>query len=68
MIPHLLHSFAIAANITMHVDCLRGDNDHHRAESAFKALALALKEATTRTGRNDVPSTKGVLGNATDVQ
>jgi len=61
MIPHVFHSFAMAAGVTLHVDCLRGDNDHHRAESAFKALALAIKEAITRTGLNDVPSTKGVL-------
>jgi len=61
MIPHLLHSFAMASGVTMHVDVLRGDNDHHRAESAFKALALALKQAVERTGGNDVPSTKGVL-------
>jgi imidazoleglycerol-phosphate dehydratase len=32
-----------------------------RAESAFKALALAIREAIQRTGGNDVPSTKGVL-------
>lgn len=32
-----------------------------RAESAFKALALAIREAIQRTGSNDVPSTKGVL-------
>ncbi|EEB96272.1 hypothetical protein MPER_04616 [Moniliophthora perniciosa FA553] len=32
-----------------------------RAESAFKALALAIKQAIERTGSNDVPSTKGVL-------
>ncbi len=31
MIPHLLHSFAMAAGVTMHVDVLRGDNDHHRS-------------------------------------
>lgn len=61
MIPHVFHSFAMEAGITLHVDCLRGDNDHHRAESAFKALALALREAISLTGRNDVPSTKGVL-------
>ena len=61
MIPHVLESFAQAAGITMHVDCLRGTNDHHRAESAFKAFALAIKEATTRTGNDEVPSTKGVL-------
>ncbi|KAK9894847.1 IGPD-domain-containing protein [Cystobasidium minutum MCA 4210] len=61
MIPHVFHSFAQEAGITLHVDCLRGENDHHRAESAFKALALALREAITLTGRDDVPSTKGVL-------
>lgn len=61
MIPHVMESFAQAAGITMHVDCLRGFNDHHRAESAFKALAIAVREATTRTGGDEVPSTKGVL-------
>lgn len=61
MIPHVLESFAQGAAITIHVDCLRGFNDHHRAESAFKALAVAMKEAISKTGSNDVPSTKGVL-------
>ncbi|ANB13572.1 imidazoleglycerol-phosphate dehydratase HIS3 [Sugiyamaella lignohabitans] len=61
MIPHVLESFAQGAGITMHVDCLRGFNDHHRAESAFKALAVAIKEAISHTGNNDIPSTKGVL-------
>ncbi|KAK7677386.1 imidazoleglycerol-phosphate dehydratase [Cerrena zonata] len=61
MIPHVLESFAQAAAITLHVDCLRGFNDHHRAESAFKALAVALKEAISSNGTNEVPSTKGVL-------
>ncbi|ODV91982.1 hypothetical protein CANCADRAFT_566 [Tortispora caseinolytica NRRL Y-17796] len=61
MIPHVLQSFAQAAGITIHVDCLRGFNDHHRAESAFKALAVAIKEAISLTGSNDVPSTKGTL-------
>lgn len=61
MIPHVLESFAQAAAITIHVDCLRGFNDHHRSESAFKALAVALKEAISYTGKDDVPSTKGVL-------
>ncbi|KAF9518387.1 hypothetical protein BS47DRAFT_1338319 [Hydnum rufescens UP504] len=61
MIPHVFHSFAMAAGVTLHVDCLRGENDHHRSESAFKALALAIREAIQRTGGSDVPSTKGVL-------
>ncbi|KAK3351338.1 putative IMIDAZOLEglycerol-phosphate dehydratase [Neurospora tetraspora] len=63
MIPHCIQSFAGAARITVHVDCLRGDNDHHRAESAFKALAVATRQATSRVaGREgEVPSTKGTL-------
>lgn len=61
MIPHVLESFATAAGITMHVDVIRGKNDHHKAESAFKALAIAIKEATSKTGSNEIPSTKGVL-------
>ncbi|EMD38333.1 hypothetical protein CERSUDRAFT_82580 [Gelatoporia subvermispora B] len=61
MFPHIFYSFAQASGVTLHVDVLRGENDHHRAESAFKALALAIRQAIERTGGNDVPSTKGVL-------
>ncbi|KAJ3483983.1 hypothetical protein NLI96_g5953 [Meripilus lineatus] len=61
MFPHIFYSFAMASGVTLHVDVLRGENDHHRAESAFKALALAIRQAIERTGGNDVPSTKGVL-------
>lgn len=60
-ITHFLQSLAIAARLTLHVDVLRGSNDHHRAESAIKATALALKAAVARTGFDDVPSTKGTL-------
>jgi imidazoleglycerol-phosphate dehydratase len=58
---HALRSFAIAARMTLHVDVLRGENDHHRAEAAFKATALALREAVAHDGHADVPSTKGML-------
>ncbi|RKP04382.1 Imidazoleglycerol-phosphate dehydratase-domain-containing protein [Thamnocephalis sphaerospora] len=61
MIPHVIASFATSAGITLHVDVLKGANDHHRAESAFKALAVALRQALEQTGGSDVPSTKGVL-------
>ncbi|KAK4501862.1 hypothetical protein PRZ48_007671 [Zasmidium cellare] len=63
MLPHCLESFALHAGVTMHVDCLRGRNDHHRAESAFKALAVALRMATSpvKGKEGEVPSTKGVL-------
>ncbi|EEB05574.1 imidazoleglycerol phosphate dehydratase [Schizosaccharomyces japonicus yFS275] len=61
MIPHVLTSFAFAAGITLHVSCLYGSNDHHRSESAFKSLAVALRTATELTGSKEAPSTKGVL-------
>jgi len=63
-IPHLLRSLATAARMTLHVDVLKGENDHHRAEAAFKATALALRQAVARSGFEDVPSTKGTLGGA----
>lgn len=61
MLPHFLSSFATAACIALHVDVLKGKNDHHKAESAFKALAIALRAAVKRDGTEDVPSTKGTL-------
>ncbi len=60
-VPHFFQSFATAGRVTLHVDVLRGANDHHRIEAAFKALARALRAATSRTGSGDVPSTKGTL-------
>jgi imidazoleglycerol-phosphate dehydratase len=61
-IPHVLRSLATAARLTLHVDMLKGENDHHKAEAAFKAVALALRQAVARTSSQDVPSTKGTLG------
>jgi len=63
-IPHVLSSLATAAELTLHVDVLKGDNDHHRAEAAFKAVALALRAAVRPSGFGDVPSTKGTIGGA----
>ena len=60
-IPHLLRSLATTAQLTLHVDVLKGENDHHRAEAAFKATALALRQAVAHSGFDDVPSTKGTL-------
>ena len=63
MIPHIFQSFAFSACITLHVDVLKGDNDHHKSESAFKSLAVALKDAVLMSSDSagDIPSTKGVL-------
>lgn len=59
-IVHFFQSFAMTLKCSLHVDVLRGTNDHHRAEAAFKSCAKALREALTRTD-GEVPSTKGVL-------
>ncbi len=59
-LDHFFRSLAMAGRMALHVDLLRGTNDHHRAEAAFKALALALREAVAVEG-GGVPSTKGVL-------
>lgn len=59
-IIHFFRSFAIEARMALHVDLIRGDNDHHKAESAFKALALALRQSVVLRDEA-VPSTKGSL-------
>jgi imidazoleglycerol phosphate dehydratase HisB len=57
---HFLQSLAMAGRMNLHVDVLRGENDHHRVEASFKAVALALRQAFTLEG-SGIPSTKGVL-------
>ncbi len=59
--PHFFASMATAGRFCLHLDVIRGSNDHHRLESAFKALALALRQAIARTGDAAAASTKGVL-------
>jgi imidazoleglycerol-phosphate dehydratase len=53
------------AGVTLHVATLYGSNYHHIAESCFKGLARALRAAVAIDPRaaNEVPSTKGTLGN-----
>lgn len=67
-VAHVVRSFATAARAAVHLDVLRGENDHHKAEAAFKALALALREAVAldpvdgaAEGAARVPSLKGRL-------
>lgn len=59
-ITHFFASLAANARMTLHVDVLRGTNDHHRAEAAFKALAVAMRESVAIIGI-EIPSTKGSL-------
>ena len=60
-LTHFFRSFAQALRGTLHIDVVRHENDHHLAEAAFKAAALALRQACQRDGSSEIPSTKGVL-------
>lgn len=57
-------AFAQAGGVTLHVENLHGENNHHIVESCFKALARSLRQAIEIDPRkaDAVPSTKGVLG------
>ncbi|HYL32679.1 MAG TPA: imidazoleglycerol-phosphate dehydratase HisB [Stellaceae bacterium] len=57
-------AFAQSAGVTLHVENLYGENNHHIIESCFKGLARALRQAVAIDPRRAgaVPSTKGVLG------
>jgi imidazoleglycerol-phosphate dehydratase len=57
-------AFAQSAGVTLHVETLYGENNHHIVESCYKGLARALRQAVTIDPRraDAVPSTKGVLG------
>lgn len=59
MVPHWFRSFAEHAGATIHIQ-LKGENDHHKIEAAFKALARTVKQAVARQGI-ELPSTKGML-------
>ena len=61
MLVHFIKSFVCAARLTAHVTVLEGENDHHRSESAFKALAVALKMAFKISEGAGVLSTKNLI-------
>ena len=62
LIHEFFQGFVNHANVTLHVDNLKGDNAHHQAETAFKAFGRALRMAVERDARTQgVPSTKGSL-------
>ena len=64
LIQHWFHSFAGSAGITLHIETLYGENNHHICESIFKGLARALRDAVEIDPRKGgaIPSTKGTLG------
>jgi imidazoleglycerol-phosphate dehydratase len=65
LVEEWFRAFVTNAGVTLHVATLYGGNDHHIAESCFKGLARALRAAVAVDPRaaDEVPSTKGRLGN-----
>lgn len=61
LVEDFVRAFAQAANMTIHVHLRYGRSPHHVCEAEFKAMAKALGDACSLTGRDDVPSTKGTL-------
>jgi imidazoleglycerol-phosphate dehydratase len=63
LVHEFFQGFCNHALVTLHVDCLRGKNAHHNAETIFKAFGRALRMALEVDPRapDSVPSTKGSL-------
>jgi len=63
LIHEFFQGFVNHANITMHIDNLKGDNAHHQAETIYKAFGRALKMAVYIDQKISgvTPSTKGSL-------
>ena len=59
LVPHFFRSLCETAGLNLHLS-VRGDNDHHKVEACFKALARALRQSIKREG-DALPSTKGAL-------
>lgn len=59
-IRHFFNSFAENAKMNLHLHVLYGDDQHHKTEAAFKAMARAIKNAIEIVS-DEIPSTKGVL-------
>jgi len=61
LVEDFVRAFATQASLTVHVRLLCGRSPHHVVEAEFKALAKALGDACSLTGRGSTPSTKGKL-------
>jgi imidazoleglycerol-phosphate dehydratase len=64
LMREFFQAFAVQARVGLHIECLRGVNSHHIAESAFKGFARAFGKAVAidpRRSQAEAPSTKGTL-------
>jgi imidazoleglycerol-phosphate dehydratase len=64
LFEHWFHSIAQAAGITLHIELLYGENNHHICEGIYKGFARAMRQAVSLDPRKGgaIPSTKGQLG------
>ena len=64
LVEHWFHSIAQAVGITLHVELLYGQNNHHICEGIFKGFARAMRQAVELDPRKHgaIPSTQGILG------
>ena len=63
LVYEFFQGFVNHALVTIHIDCLRGENAHHQVETVFKAFGRALRQALLIDERlkGQMPSTKGTL-------
>lgn len=60
MTRHFFYSLAMSLKATLHID-VTGENDHHMIEACFKGFARTLDQCIRHTGKDTVPSSKGIL-------
>jgi imidazoleglycerol-phosphate dehydratase len=67
LFEHWFHSIAHAVGITLHIELLYGQNNHHIVEAIYKGFARAMRQAVELDPRKGgaIPSTKGLLGKGT---
>jgi len=61
LVEEFFRAFVLNSKISTHIVMLRGKNKHHIIEASFKAVAVAIRRATTQNKRVGIPSTKDVL-------
>ncbi|MHB1664397.1 MAG: hypothetical protein ACYCT7_03930 [bacterium] len=54
-------AFCKNAFINLHINVMYGNNYHHITEAIFKSCAVSISNALRKTGRNNIPSTKGII-------
>ena len=61
LVEEFFRAVSTEGRMNLHIGLLYGSNAHHQAEAIFKSFGRALRTAVAPDGRNDIPSTKGIL-------